>query len=346
MRAFAYASPAGVPEALALLREDAKALAGGTDLLTLMKSGVLLPARLVNVKGVLEEGIREDGDGLTIGALTRLSDIEKNALLRERYSALSEAAAAAASPQLRNMATLGGNLLQRPRCWYLRDPQLACWLKGGEDCPAREGENRLHALFGGTHCVAVHPSDPAAALLALDALVSFRHLRKKPRDGEEGGAQEEDAGLVDGLIEEEGRLRLQDFFALPEEGRRSENRLPQGALVTSIAIPALRPGTRSTYVKAMDRKAWAFALAGAAVALCLSGRHVEDARIVLSGVAPIPWRARAAERVLCGWDLSELRLARAAEAALEGARPLEHNAYKVKLARTLVRRALEKVARI
>jgi xanthine dehydrogenase YagS FAD-binding subunit len=342
VRAFGYASPAGVPEALGLLREDAKALAGGTDLLTLMKSGVLSPARLVNVKGVLEEGISEGSGGLNIGALTRLSELERNRLLRERYTALAEAAAAAASPQLRNMATLGGNLLQRPRCWYLRDPQLACWLKGGEDCPAREGENRLHALFGGSHCVAVHPSDPAAALLALDASVSFRHLRKKPREDGEDGAQDGEGSLV----EAEGRMGLQEFFALPEEGRRSENRLPKGALITSIAIPAPRAGTRSTYVKAMDRKAWAFALAGAAVAFCCPGRHVEDVRIVLSGVAPIPWRARAAERVLCGWDLSELRLERAAEAALEGAQPLEHNAYKVKLARTLVRRALKKVAGI
>jgi xanthine dehydrogenase YagS FAD-binding subunit len=234
----------------------------------------------------------------------------------DRTPALAEAAAVAATPQLRNMATIGGNLLQRPRCWYFRHPLATCWLKGGAGCPARDGENRLHALFGDGPCYAVHPSDLAPALLALEAEV---HVR-----GPAG----------------ERWLPLDDLYRLPADDRRTETVLAPDELVLALRLPAPPAGTRGTYLKAMDRKTWAFALAGVAAVLRLAGRRILQARVVLSGVAPIPWRAGAAEQVLAGEEASDALVARAAEAALAGAEPLGDNGYKVPLTLALVRRAL------
>lgn len=255
-----------------------------------------------------------------IGALTTLTEIETNAAIQQRYTALSEAAGLAATPQLRNMATLGGNILQRPRCWYFRNTQFHCWLKGGDDCPARDGENQLHALFGGGPCYAVHPSDLASALVALGATVRMRGPRG------------------------ERTLPLDEFFALPADERRTENTLNSDELVISLDLLAT-DGLRSTYFKAMDRKVWAFALVGVAAALRLGddGR-IADARLVLSGVAPVPWRATAAEQSLIGAEASKTTWSRAADAALADAAPLEHNGYKVPLARALVRQALAALA--
>jgi xanthine dehydrogenase YagS FAD-binding subunit len=314
LRAFEYSSPASAEEALRLLTAESRALAGGTDLLPLMKADLASPSRLVNVKRFLDDRIREDSGALSIGALAVLDEIEKSPVIRQRYTALAEAAAAAASPQLRNMATLGGNLLQRPRCWYFRNSRIPCWLKGADACPARDGENRLHALYGGGPCHAVHPSDPAAALLALEAQV-----RVRGRTGER-------------------LIPAAEFFVLPTEARRSETVLGPDELILSVEISS--SDARSTYLKAMERKVWTFALAGVAAVLRRSGGRVQHARVVLTGVAPIPWRAKAAERVLERGPLSEALLTDAAEAALEGAAPLAHNAYKVPLLKALVRRAL------
>jgi xanthine dehydrogenase YagS FAD-binding subunit len=219
--------------------------------------------------------------------------------------------------QLRNVATIGGNLLQRPRCWYFRSPHVRCWLKGGERCPAREGENRQHALFGASPCVAVHPSDPAAALLAFDAYVRIAGPRG------------------------ERAVALEELFAPPEDGRRTETRLAHDELVLGIAMPSHPDETRSTYLKAMDRAAFSFALVGVAALLRVSSSgKIAHARVVLSGVAPIPWRAQAAERVLLGAAAGEETFGRAAEAALAGAAPLARNGFKIPLARALIRRAL------
>jgi xanthine dehydrogenase YagS FAD-binding subunit len=326
MRQFDYSSPTTIDEALRQLGQGgagaARPLAGGTDLITLMKADIAAPAQLINIKQIDEipRGIAQSGDRLTIGALTTLSEIELHPAVAERYPALAEAAAVAATPQLRNMATLGGNLLQRPRCWYFRSPHFNCWLKGGEECQARDGENQHHALFGESPCVAVHPSDIAPALLALGAEVRLR--------GPAG----------------ERTLPLDDFFAEPADQRRTETTLGADELVLSIELPALPANTRSTYLKAMDRKVWAFALVGVAAALRLDGRAIAGARLVLSGVAPIPWRARAAEQALVGSEPGDELFARVAELALEGAQPLEHNGYKVPLAKALVRRALGTLA--
>jgi xanthine dehydrogenase YagS FAD-binding subunit len=322
MRPFEYSSPTTIDEALRQLGQasdgETRLLAGGTDLLTLMKADIATPAQLINIKQISEipRDIIQTDNGITLGALTTLSEIEQHPLIAERYQVLAEAAAIAATPQLRNMATLGGNLLQRPRCWYFRNSHFHCWLKGGEECQARDGQNQHHALFGGSPCVAVHPSDIAPALLALGADVQLRGP---------GG---------------ERTIPLDQFFAPPTDERRAETMLDHGELVLSVHLPALAQGTRSTYLKAMDRKVWAFALVGVAAALRMERQKIVDARLVLSGVAPIPWRAQAAEQALIGADVDGELFAHAADIALADAQPLAHNRYKVPLAKTLVRQAL------
>jgi len=323
VRPFDYASPTTLDETLALLGEGGgdgatRPLAGGTDLLTLMKADIAAPARLVDITRVagLDRAVVPGADGLTVGALATLADLEDDPRVRGTAAALAEAAAAVASPQLRNLATLGGNLLQRPRCWYFRNALVPCWLKGGDGCPARDGENRFHALFGADPCVAVHPSDLATALVALGAEVRLLGP---------GG---------------ERTLPLEAFFAPPEEGRRTENVLGGDELVLAVRIPARPDGARSTYLKAMDRKVWAFALVGVAAAVTLDGGRIAEARLVLGGVAPVPHRAPDAERELVGAEPGEAVFARAADAALAGAVPLADNGYKVPLAKTLIRRAL------
>jgi xanthine dehydrogenase YagS FAD-binding subunit len=325
VRTFAYARPESLVDAVALLddRETdngqrAAILAGGTDLLTLMKVDLTAPARLVDIKRLaeLDNRIEENDGALTIGALTTLAQLEEDPRVKAIRPALAEAAALAATPQLRHMATIGGNLLQRPRCWYFRNPRAHCWLKGGDTCLAREGENQRHALFDVSPCVAVHPSDPATALLALDASVRLR-----------GASGERDVPLA-------------EFFDPPTDERRTESVIRDDELIVSVHVPALTPGTRGTYVKAMDRKIWAFALIGVAAIVRVEEGRIVEARIALGGVAPVPLRAESAERLLTGAEVSDEIVARAADAALEGAQPLAHNGYKIPLAKALVRDAL------
>ena len=338
MQPFDYTRPTTIDEAIQAVNTSTQFLAGGTDMLTRMKAGIAAPDRLADIKRLddLPSGIRESDDGLSIGALTTLTEIETSDLLQERYTALSEAASLAATPQLRNMATLGGNLLQRPRCWYFRNSLFNCWLKGGDACPAQQGENEFHALFGydkvaGTNgsgptgspgdnpCCAVHPSDLATALLALNASVRLR--------GPNG----------------ERTLALADFYALPEPDRRRETTIADDELILSIELP-LPNGARSTYFKAMDRKVWAFALVSVAAAAQVENGRVANARVVLGGVAPVPWRSAAAEELLNGSEPSDSLFSQAADAALADAQPLQHNGYKVPLAKGLIQQALAALA--
>ena len=321
MRPFEYTSAPTLDAALDILsltNDGAiRPLAGGTDLLTLMKADIVTPDHLVDIKRAngLTSGIEETSDGVRIGALTSLTEIETHPLIRERYTALAEAAAIAATPQLRNMATIGGNLLQRPRCWYYRNPLFHCWLKGGDTCHARDGQNRQHAIFDASPCVATHPSDPAMALLALDASVTVR--------GASG----------------ERQIPIAEFFTLPADDHRVETSLQPGELILSIDLPAT--SSRSTFYKAMDRKVWAFALVSVAASIAITDGKITDARVVLGGVAPIPWRVEAAEQTLIGSASDSTTFDRAAEAALADAEPLEHNSYKVPLAKSLIRRAMD-----
>jgi xanthine dehydrogenase YagS FAD-binding subunit len=322
MRPFTYERPASLADAVSLQAGgdgSSQFLAGGTDLLTLMKHDLATPDRLVDIKRLpdLDDTIASTSDGgLRIGALATLAHIEKQPLVRERHTALADAAALAATPQLRNMATIGGNLLQRPRCWYFRSPHVECWLKGGHDCPARDGDNRYHALFGDSPCVAVHPSDPATAMLALDASVEFVGP---------GGARTVPVG---------------ELYALPTEDRRTETTLHPGEVMTAILLPP-RPATaNSAYLKAMDRKVWAFATVAVAASLEVEDGVVRSARLALGGVAPVPWNAPEAASLLVGQAPTGDLYGKVADAALEGAMPLAHNAYKVPLLKALIRRVI------
>jgi xanthine dehydrogenase YagS FAD-binding subunit len=326
MKPFLYERPGTVDEAVALLGTDdptqhkTRALAGGTDLLTLMKGGLEAPGLLVDIKRLadLDGRIESTADGLRIGALATIADIQHDPLVRHLHAGLAEAAAVAATPQLRNMATIGGNLLQRPRCWYFRDEQISCWLKGGDSCPAAAdgGENQLHAIFGESPCHAVHPSDLATVLVALDARIVVRGARG------------------------ERKLPIERFFALPTEDRRIEHTLEPDELIVAIVIPDAPSSTRSTYHKAMDRKVWAFALVGAAVQLTVEDGVITRARAVLGGVAPTPRRLPEAESALIGEAPGAALVERVAAMAVAGARPLSKNAYKVDLARVTLARAL------
>ena len=337
MRPFDYAQPARLTEALAMLAgadsRQVRPLAGGTDLLTLMKGDLVAPVQLIDLKRIvdLDDRIELDAGGLEIGALATLRELERHQVVRSAAPALAEAAALAASPQLRNMATLGGNLLQRPRCWYFRSSQIDCWLKGAETCPARVGENGQHALFSPGPCVAVHPSDLATALVALDAAVRVV--------GPEG----------------ERTVPLETFFAVPTDERRRENVLTGDEIIRTVVIPqppdiAVGDGattsSTSTYLKAMDRKVWAFALVGIGARVTMAGGRIAESRIVLGGVSQAPWRAHEAEALLLGAEPSEELVRQVGEVALAGAEPLEHNGYKVPLAKALVRRALVAVTGI
>ncbi len=321
MRAFDYLRPETIDEAISQLGgpdTSARVLAGGTDLLTLMKHGISEPERLVDIKRLpeLTSEIEADGEGLVIGALTSLTRLEEDERIDARYLALREAARAAASPQLRNMATIGGNLLQRPRCWYYRSEQVKCWLNGGTECFARDGENEFHALFDESPCVAVHPSDLATALLALGAEVSLR------------GSGGERTVPIDG------------FFAPPEDERRTETTLAPDEIIVAVHLPAVAAGSRSTYLKAMDRKVWAFALIGVGVQATMENGRVRDARLALGGVAPVPRLMTDAMAMLAGEVITEELAARVADTALDGATPLAKNGYKVPLAKSMIRQAL------
>lgn len=318
MNAFSYARPRALAEALRMLRNGAMALAGGTDLIGLMKDGLTRPDSLVDLTGI--EGLRgwshPKGRGLRIGALTPLVELETNDVLGKTMPILRDSLRDAATVQLRTMGTVGGNLLQRNRCWYFRDEGTVCWLKGGNRCFAIDGENRYHAILGAHECVIVSPSDLVPALLVYDAEIALTSSR---------GTR---------------RMKLADLFVAPHGRERREHALHQGELITEVRVPEAALARRGTYLKAMDRKAWSFALVSVAAAARIERGAARDVRIVMGGVAPVPWRVIAAEKGLEGSALDDASCADAADRLLAGAAPLRDNGYKVTLARELVRRAL------
>jgi xanthine dehydrogenase YagS FAD-binding subunit len=318
LQKFNYAKPASVREAVRLLAgPGSRVHAGGTDLLGCLRDQVFAAEKIVSLSQVNElKGIAAaTGGGLRIGAMTPLAEVASNRQIAEQYPALAQAAAAVASPQLRNQGTIAGNLCQRPRCWYFRG-EFHCARKGGDTCFALEGENHYHCILGGSACRIVHPSDTAPALLALDAKLRIT------------GA----AGPK--------TVPLSSFFVLPAQNIRKENILEPGDIVTDILLPALKTGMRSSYRKVRGRGAWDFALAGVALAMVMSGKRVEQARVVFSGVAPIPWRSEAAERAIAGKELDASTVAQAAQEAVKDAEPLTHNEYKVALTRGVLTDAL------
>ena len=317
LKEFAYSKPKSIQEAVGMLQAPGAALhAGGTDLIGCMRDGVLEVNRVVSLSGIAElKKIqpRDDG-GLEIGALVTIAEIAENAVVRKSYTAFSEAAASVASPQLRAQGTLGGNLCQRPRCWYFRG-DFHCLRKGGDLCYAAAGQNQYHCIFGGEGCFIVHPSDTATALVALNAQAVIA--------GPSGART----------------IPLESFFVLPAQDSTKENNLKPGEILTSVILPAPAAGMRSSYRKVRERADWDFALAGAAVALHGKGA-VRDPRLVLSGVAPIPWRCADAEKVMDQRILDPAVAARAAKAAVSGAKPLEYNSYKIPMVRGLVEETL------
>jgi xanthine dehydrogenase YagS FAD-binding subunit len=331
MKAFEWTNPATVNEAVKLLSvpsagdidEAPRPIAGGQDLLTTMKDYTSRPTRLVNLKSIPGMNrITLNAKGLAIGALITLTELEEHAGVQKSFPGLAEAAHSIATPQIRNLGTVGGNLCQRPRCWYFRLEEVNCLKKGGSECYAATGENKYNAIIGGGPSYIVHPSDLAPMLLALDATVTV-------------------TGSAGKRV-----IPLDKFFTLPAEGNiRRENVLKNDDIITEVFVPASPLAAKSTYLKFKERESLDFALASVAVALRLGGGgSVSDARIVLGGVAPIPWRVPAAEKFLAGKKLQPDVLAEAGKIALADAKPLEKNAYKVPLTQTLVRRALTKAA--
>jgi xanthine dehydrogenase YagS FAD-binding subunit len=321
MRAFEHVSATSAEEAIERLNErqdsETRLIAGGTDLLTLMKADLVAPARLIDLKPLSQlRGIRQRPDGaIQVGALTTLADIERDTTFAAATPMLIQAIRDAATPQLRALATIGGNLLQQYRCWYYRDG-LNCWLAGGDECYAATGQNQYHAIFQSGPCAAAHPSDLAPALIALDATVT-----------------------IQGLSEEREAL-VEELLAAPINDRRVPHMLSLGEIITQINIPAPSPAAHGVYLKAMDRQAWSFALASVAAQVTLEGDTVRDARVVLGGVANTPWRARAVETALIGQAMTSELAARTAALAVQGATPLTLNGYKVRLARELTRRGI------
>jgi xanthine dehydrogenase YagS FAD-binding subunit len=330
MKAFEWMSPNTVAEAVSALKsapapqdadDAARPIAGGQDLLTTMKEYITRPTRVVNLKGIrgLDRIVEDGKGGLRIGALVTLAQIEEHPAVRRNFPGLAEAAHSVGTPQIRNLGTVGGNLCQRPRCWYFRLEDVVCLKKGGSECYAASGENKYHAILGGGPSYIVHPSDLAPMLVALGGSVS--------------------------VVGPDGKRNviLEKFFTLPADGNlRRENVLRNDEIITEIQVPASKFAAHSTYLKFKERDSMDFAIASVAAAVTLSNNTVTEARLVLGGVAPIPWRVPKAEAALVGKTLSGDVLAAAAKIALEGAKPLEKNAYKIPLTQTLVRRALAK----
>jgi xanthine dehydrogenase YagS FAD-binding subunit len=297
-----------------------KFIGGGTNLLDLYKSGIERPMRLVDVSRLALDAIEElEGGGLRIGASASNTAAANHPLVRQRYRLLSEALLNGASSQLRNMATVGGNLLQRTRCYYFTDPTLGACNKRtpGSGCAAIDGYNRIHAILGASeHCIATNPSDMSVALCALDAVVRLQ--------GPNG----------------ERTVPLADFHRLPEDRPQDDTVIAAGELITAVDLPPPRFAGHTHYLKVRDRASYEFALVAVAAALELDGGTVRDARVVLGGVAHKPWRAHAAEDALRGQPLTDDVLRRAGVAAIQGAVPRQHNAFKVELAQRAVERAL------
>ena len=325
MREFDYRRASDVAGAVALLGgdPDTRFLGGGTNLVDLMKAGVERPARLVDIRELPLDQIESTPEGgLRIGATVTNGDLAAHPEVRRRYPALAQAVLAGASGQLRNMATVGGNLLQRTRCGYFTDVTKPCNKRvPGSGCPAVEGEHRNHAILGASeNCVAVHPSDMAVALAAFDAVVHFETANGP------------------------GEVTLADFYLPVGDTPHRETALPPGALITGVVLPPVPVAANSRYRKVRERASYAFAIGSLAAALDVRDGVVRDARLAFGAVASRPWRALAAERVLIGAPADAETYAAAADAELAAARPLPQNGYKVTLMRNLVVAELTRLA--
>lgn len=322
MKPFAYVNPANEKEAVAALSteyEKALPIGGGQDLLARMKDYVTQPDRLVNVKN-LDATVTAVGGGLRIGSAMKMVDVAEHAQIRRLYPAVAEAAVEVGTPQIRNQGTVGGNLNQRPRCWYYRNEEFVCYKKGGNRCFTPEGENQFHSIFGDGPTYIVHPSSLAVPFVAYDA--TFRLVGPKG----------------------ERMVKAADYFTKPtKENVQRENVLQPDELLTHVILPA--PGSvKSGHYEVRYKTSHDWPIAFATVLLGMNGSTVQSARIVMGAVAPVPWRSEAAEKALIGKPLTPQTAVAAAEAALIGAEPLSRNAYKVEVAKTAVERAILQAA--
>ena len=321
MRPFKYERAENMITAIKTVSENdsAKFLAGGTNILDLMKEDVERPTALVDVNKLSLAQIRATSSGISLGALAKNTDTANHPLIRQNFPLLSMAILAGASGQIRNMATNGGNLLQRTRCPYFYDVAMPCNKREpNSGCGALEGLNRMHAIFGWSDkCVAVYPSDMAVALSALDAVVKVQDASGKERS-----------------------INFADFHRLPENNPEKDTNLNHGELITSIELPKNNFANKSYYLKVRDRSSYAFALVSVAAALEMNGKNIKNVRIAMGGVAHKPWRAIEAEKMLVGKAATEANFKLAAEAEMKNAKPLEHNKFKVELGRRAIVRAL------
>ena len=322
MKAFAYVNPANEREAVAALSpqlESAIPIGGGQDLLARMKDYVTQPERLVNVKTALESTVAPFNGGLRIGAAMRMVDVSEHAEIGRMYPAIAAAAIEVGTPQIRNQATVGGNLNQRPRCWYYRNEEFVCFKKGGTQCFSPAGENQFHAILGAGPSFIVHPSSLAVPMVAYGA--TFRLAGPKG----------------------ERQVAAADYFTLPRQNLRTENVLAPDELLTHVILPP--PGTwKSGHYEVRYKASHDWPIAFATVLLTLSGAVVQSARVVIGAVAPIPWRSQPAEQALLGKPVTEQTAAEAAAAGLRDARPLSQNAYKIDVAKVAVKRAILRAA--
>jgi xanthine dehydrogenase YagS FAD-binding subunit len=325
MNNFSYTQAGSAKEATSLLKDTPQAayIAGGTTLLDLMKANLEEHPQLVDINPLPFKGIEQTKDGLRIGAMERMSDVGEHKLVKEQFPAVSESLLLAASPQLRNMASIGGNILQRTRCGYFRDAAFPCNKRvPGSGCPALEGDNHNLAVLGTSDsCIATaYPGDLSVALAAFDAVLTLENQKGKQR-----------------------QVPVKDFYLLPGRTPQKETVLEPGELIVAVTIPLTTPARRSTYLKVRERSSYAYALASAAVGLDVQGGTIRAARVALGGVGTKPWRSPEAEKALVGQPATEATFRAAAAAAMRGAQPRKENAFKVELARNTLVQALMKV---
>ncbi len=319
MRAFQITQPRTIGQVSALLSKggDRVLMAGGTDLYAEIKDEVIQPGIVIDLASVEGlAGITQEEKGIHIGAMTPVAVLAENEIIKKSYIGLREAALSLATPQLRQVGTVGGNLCQRPRCWYYRDPQLICMKKGGNRCYAFAGRNKYHAILGGSLCFIVYPSDLAPMLIALGAEVSVASSG------------------------EEHRIPLDLFYALPDKNVKKENVLVGGEFLTGVYVPSPKKGSRSVYLKIKERATWDFAVVSAAVSATVSGSSMKNVRIVMGGIAPVPWVMKETGKRIEGRKPTETQVRQAVREDLKEARPLKENAYKKDMAEAAVTRAV------
>ncbi len=317
MRKFEYAMPRSVDEVFQYLENNAAVKAGGIDLLDRMKEYEISPGRLVNINGIEALRYIKNGNGLRLGPSVTLAELAASKKLTGAWRVIALAAAGAATPQIRNIATLAGNLCQRPRCWYFRSADFHCTRKGGDTCFALDGENQYHAIIGNSDgCVIVHPSAMATALLALDAVIVIENGK------------------------DSRTVALADFYMTPAQDIQRETVLQADELITEISVPGTMQGWKSHYNKLKEKQAFDWPLAEVAVALQMDGKRVKDVRVVLGAAAPVPMRSELAEMVLKNSVLTHELARTAAGEAMENAEPLSENGYKVRIFKTMIYRTL------